>query len=489
MRTAWILISGAWALFSTIGCDGATGGGCEDDADCAGGRICSDNTCVEPSQGQGDGSTGAVDGGPGAEADAGGGGKDGGRDGGRDGRDVGDDIEEDLGRFVDPGTDPFQAVPREQVAEVCKMSPGLLDAADAQIKRPWLVVRYGRLCHQSPEVAEETPDDLQDVVETLIATVAGVASWQTRAIPRTGRGTGQLSDEDPVYHWIDPSLFEHARRYSEGSLVAHMLSMTAYNDLLDFGAKDFILESWEGLMSPSPIVPAVEVVSAAIAQHSAWPELSALDFMRRFLFEPLGMAGSIEGGTGYWEGLVFSVDPYWKADTHDMARLGLLLLNGGAWNGKRVLSKQWVYRMTHPAFEDANCAYGYLTWLNSRSNSVNESGERYEGPHDRCSPAALWNAYPHPPSQAPDCNYNPPYTCEQQYDVGVWYTPGNNLIVGHRGLDMVLVVRDHDGDGPGSFWRVVRPAVIALDPVFPGDEVGFCTAYGSNSYAPDLVEW
>ena len=32
-----------------------------------------------------------------------------------------------------------------------------------------------------------------------------------------------------------------------------------------------------------------------------------------------------------------------------------------------------------------------------------------------------------------------------------------------------------------------RPAIIAADPVYKGDEAAFCKAYGAGDYAPDLV--
>jgi hypothetical protein len=38
----------------------------------------------------------------------------------------------------------------------------------------------------------------------------------------------------------------------------------------------------------------------------------------------------------------------------------------------------------------------------------------------------------------------------------------------------------------GTLWGPVRPAVIAADPRFAGDEAAFCAAYGASRYAPDL---
>ena len=44
------------------------------------------------------------------------------------------------------------------------------------------------------------------------------------------------------------------------------------------------------------------------------------------------------------------------------------------------------------------------------------------------------------------------------------------------------------GAGPclGQAWGPVRPAVVALDPVYQGDEEAFCEAYRRGAYAPDL---
>ena len=51
-----------------------------------------------------------------------------------------------------------------------------------------------------------------------------------------------------------------------------------------------------------------------------------------------------------------------------MARLGLLLVHDGVWDGQRLLDPEWVYKITHPAFEDINTGYGYLTWVAAERN-------------------------------------------------------------------------------------------------------------------------
>jgi CubicO group peptidase (beta-lactamase class C family) len=94
------------------------------------------------------------------------------------------------------------------------------------------------------------------------------------------------------------------------------------------------------------------------------------DYINRKLFNPLGIEdaywntcaeGVNEGGCG----LHVSCD--------DVLKLGILYLNGGVWNGERLLSEKWVREAT--AFHSDNSAngsqdwqsgYGYQFWLNAR---------------------------------------------------------------------------------------------------------------------------
>lgn len=68
--------------------------------------------------------------------------------------------------------------------------------------------------------------------------------------------------------------------------------------------------------------------------------------------------------------------PMWFS-TRDMARIGLLMLNKGNWDGKQVISESWVNEMVKqrttseeinsnvPVFKDTgiNYGYGYMWWL------------------------------------------------------------------------------------------------------------------------------
>jgi hypothetical protein len=55
--------------------------------------------------------------------------------------------------------------------------------------------------------------------------------------------------------------------------------------------------------------------------------------------------------------------PVMRSSHRDLARLGLLWLNKGQWNGETVLDRSYVERGITPIFPATNPSYGYLWWL------------------------------------------------------------------------------------------------------------------------------
>ena len=68
------------------------------------------------------------------------------------------------------------------------------------------------------------------------------------------------------------------------------------------------------------------------------------------------MVGSVSGGTRWGGGL-------W-INSQDLARFGLLILDHGRWNGRQLVSEQWLRSAVTPSAHGPD--YGYRWWLNTR---------------------------------------------------------------------------------------------------------------------------
>lgn len=86
------------------------------------------------------------------------------------------------------------------------------------------------------------------------------------------------------------------------------------------------------------------------------------DFGQEFLFEPMDMdsvgidedpQGIGDGGNGIW------------MTTADMAKIGLLYLNHGQWNGVQLVPEQWVEQSTTTQFQPGGgrANYGFQWWV------------------------------------------------------------------------------------------------------------------------------
>jgi hypothetical protein len=86
-------------------------------------------------------------------------------------------------------------------------------------------------------------------------------------------------------------------------------------------------------------------------------------FARKHLFEPLGISSYTWGR--YANGLT-DTDGGLSVRARDMAKIGLLFLNGGEWDGKRVVPQSWVEESTQAYVgASAGAEYGYQWWRTS----------------------------------------------------------------------------------------------------------------------------
>lgn len=99
--------------------------------------------------------------------------------------------------------------------------------------------------------------------------------------------------------------------------------------------------------------------------------MTLLDYLKLKLFTPMNITDvaweiSPEGvNTGGW-GLYIQ--------SESLAKFGLLLLNGGVWEGKQLLPASWVEQMTTRQMEAGDEDYGYQMWMCEYPGAVRLDG-------------------------------------------------------------------------------------------------------------------
>jgi len=87
-----------------------------------------------------------------------------------------------------------------------------------------------------------------------------------------------------------------------------------------------------------------------------------LEFPRRALLDRIGMRNTLLS-TDRFGDFILSSQVYTNA--RDLARFGMLYLNGGVWNGERLLSREWIdfVRTPAPSTAESGNFYGGQWWL------------------------------------------------------------------------------------------------------------------------------
>jgi CubicO group peptidase (beta-lactamase class C family) len=186
-----------------------------------------------------------------------------------------------------------------------------------------------------------TPHDLASVTKSVTTTLIGIAADQ-----------GKLRLDQPVLSFFPDRTIANRDARKERTTVADLASMSSGLDCVWQPDEPTLQEmtasaDWVQFTLALPMVaepgtkweycsPGMHLLSAILIQATGQ---TALDFAWDTLFGPLGMREVI-----------------WPADAHgynhgwgdlmlyprDAAKLGQLWLNGGVWNGRQIVSKDWV---------------------------------------------------------------------------------------------------------------------------------------------------
>ncbi len=95
--------------------------------------------------------------------------------------------------------------------------------------------------------------------------------------------------------------------------------------------------------------------------------MSVSNFMASRLWQPLGAAGDASWSLDSKRSGFEKMESGLNATALDYARFGLLFLHGGEWNGRRIVSGEWIRTATRPHTRtDFPNPYGYFWWIDGQ---------------------------------------------------------------------------------------------------------------------------
>jgi CubicO group peptidase (beta-lactamase class C family) len=180
----------------------------------------------------------------------------------------------------------------------------------------------------------------------------------------SGAGAAAVSPADPRHaitlrHVLNMSSglypVDNTRCYLIGSCLGYFAGTSTVAGALDRGLVHVPGTYWDYENYDSLL--AVYALKTALGGGRDY-----LEFPRRALFDRIGMRSTVVGVDRFGD-FVLSSQVY--ATARDLARLGLLYLNDGVWNGERILPQGWIefVRTPAPATIDRGSIYGGHFWL------------------------------------------------------------------------------------------------------------------------------
>jgi len=229
-----------------------------------------------------------------------------------------------------------------------------------------VVARHGRLVAEGyfNGFGPDTLHDLRSTGKSFTSAMAGIAIQQ---------GLFQL--DDPIAQLV-PEFEKHANMDSRKRAITirNLLDMRTGLECNDSSAgsrgneeKMYNTRDWVGFILDLPMASDPGSVASyctggviVLGQIISWRSSMTLDaYAATYLFAPLGIHqatwrrapdGSATGGGGL------------RLRPRDAAKFGAAYLNGGTWNGTRVVPADWVAKSRENAFTLNNDGYGLLWW-------------------------------------------------------------------------------------------------------------------------------
>lgn len=210
------------------------------------------------------------------------------------------------------------------------------------------------------------PHDLRSVNKSIKSILLGIAIDK-----------GIIDDiNDPISKYLEnyvPKKNPDERK--KEITIRHLITMSAGWDCNDWDKKSkgqedrvYKKEDWLQYTVDLPMINdpgkvssycsmGVILMTEIISQASG---LTIDQFADKYLFDPLGIENLRWGHTS--EKNVITSGKRLYMTSRDMAKIGQLILNEGSWNGKQIVSANWIKEATTTKTAITGVEYGYLWW-------------------------------------------------------------------------------------------------------------------------------
>jgi CubicO group peptidase (beta-lactamase class C family) len=242
------------------------------------------------------------------------------------------------------------------------------DPKNPRRTRALLIVHEGRIIAEryASGIAPETPLIGWSMTKSVTSTLLGILVGEGKLSPQAPAPVPEWAEPDDPRRkitleqllWMSSGL-EFAETYAEKPISDVQLMLFTVPDTAAYAAR-CPLEAGPGTKwhySTGTTAIIARVIRGAFDDDRAYHA-----FPRQALFNRIGMRSAVfetdASGT-------FNGGAYLYASARDWARLGLLYLNDGIWEGVRVLPEGWVAYSTTPAPTAEKGDYGAQIWLNT----------------------------------------------------------------------------------------------------------------------------
>jgi CubicO group peptidase (beta-lactamase class C family) len=216
---------------------------------------------------------------------------------------------------------------------------------------------------------------MQSITKTVSSVIVGAAIT---------RGDFKATVDTPLMHYFDETKVKNVDERKKRITLKHVLTMTTGMEWIENVAYDDprneanLMEASDDWVQYVIDHPTVNEPGKVFNYSSGTSELLAYIFQKetgqdieeygeKYVFAPLGIKH-------YWKR-----SPMKVVDTEgglylsgtDLAKIGYLFLHDGMWDGKQIVSKEWVKASLTPAIDaEEGFKYGYKWWLLPRSGGL-----------------------------------------------------------------------------------------------------------------------